>query len=274
MSRIQNVFADLKTKGETAFIPFITLGDPGLEWTERIVRDLERAGADIIELGIPYSDPLADGPVIQEAALRSLNQGTKLVDVFQLVAKLRQSGVAVPLILFTYVNPVLQFGVERFFAEAAKAGADGAIIPDLPHEESEEVRMAAVRHGIDLIPLVAPTSRQRIEKIAKDAAGFVYCVSSLGVTGMRSELSAELPEFVAGVRSATPLPVAVGFGVSTPEQAAQIKRYADGVIVGSALVRKVKPLADAVAAGNQAETEKAYAELIRFAASMKEPLRS
>ncbi|WP_018133256.1 tryptophan synthase subunit alpha [Effusibacillus pohliae] len=274
MSRIQAVFDRLKEKGETALIPFVTVGDPSLEWTERIVRDLEAAGADLIELGIPYSDPLADGPVIQAAALRSLKQGTRMVDAFALVARLRQSGVGVPLILFTYVNPVIQWGVERFFATAKEAGADGVIIPDLPYEESGEARLAAAKYGVDLIPLVAPTSRQRIERIAQSASGFVYCVSSLGVTGMRDRFSAELPEFVSSVRSATTLPVAVGFGVSTPEQAAHIKQFADGVIVGSAIVRKIERLAEAIGSGHQAEIDGAYGELVQFAAALKEPLRA
>ncbi|MFC4768940.1 tryptophan synthase subunit alpha [Effusibacillus consociatus] len=273
MSRIESVFERLKAKGETAFIPFITVGDPNLEWTERIVSDLEKAGADIIELGIPYSDPLADGPVIQEAALRSLNQGTKITDAFELVRNLRQSGVQVPLILFTYVNPVIQWGVDNFFASAKEVGADGVIIPDLPYEESEEARLAAAKYEVDLIPLIAPTSRQRIERIAKDATGFVYCVSSLGVTGMRNQLSAELPEFVGSVRAATSLPIAVGFGVSTPEQAEQIRGFADGVIVGSAIVRRVQPLADSVAAGDQTQINQAYEDLLQFVSALKEPLR-
>lgn len=274
MSRIQPVFEHLKAKGETAFIPFITVGDPNLEWTERIVRDLEEAGADMIELGIPYSDPLADGPVIQDAALRSLAQGTRMADAFELVGRLRQSGVKLPLILFTYVNPVIQFGIERFFATAREAGADGAIIPDLPYEESEKARSEAAKHGVDLIPLVAPTSRQRIERIVQAATGFVYCVSSLGVTGMRSRFSDDLPEFVGSVRAATALPVAVGFGVSTPEQAAEIRKFADGVIVGSAIVHRVQPLAEALASGNRTEADKAYRELLQFASALKEPLRA
>lgn len=274
MSRIASVFANLKARGETAFIPFITLGDPSLEWTERIVSDLEQNGADIIELGIPYSDPLADGPVIQAAALRSLNQGTRMVDAFEVVRNLRQSGVQIPLILFTYVNPVIQWGIDRFFASAKEAGADGVIIPDLPHEESEEARLAGAKYGVDLVPLVAPTSRQRIERIAKEASGFVYCVSSLGVTGMRSQLSDELPAFVESVRSYTALPVGVGFGVSTPEQAKNIHGFADGVIVGSAIVRRIENLAAAVAAANQGQIESAYGELLQFVSDLKEPLRA
>ncbi|BCJ85403.1 tryptophan synthase subunit alpha [Effusibacillus dendaii] len=273
MSRIETVFAELKAKGEKAFIPFITVGDPSLEWTERLVRDMEQAGADIIELGIPYSDPLADGPVIQEAALRSLANGTTMEDAFSLVARLRQAGVKLPLILFTYVNPVMQWGIERFFETAKQNGADGVIIPDLPHEESLEAKQAAARYGIDLVPLVAPTSQQRIAQIVKEASGFVYCVSSLGVTGVRNELSEGLSAFVTDVRSAATVPVAVGFGVSTPEQAAVIREFADGVIVGSAIIRRIQPLADAIAKCEQAEIDKAYQAVIDFVASLKEPLR-
>lgn len=274
MNRIEATFERLKEQGETAFIPFITVGDPSLEWTIRIAQELEKAGADILELGIPYSDPLADGPVIQQAALRALEQGIRLTDAFDIVKQLRANGVAIPLILFTYVNPVLQWGIERFFGKAREVGADGVIIPDLPFEESEEARLAAAKHGIDLVPLVAPTSKQRIEKIVSDASGFVYCVSSLGVTGTRDKLSAELPEFVNSVRSATTLPVAVGFGVSTPEQAAEIRSIADGVIVGSALIRRIAPLADAVSANNPLLIDRYFQDLIAFAKSLKEPLRS
>lgn len=273
MSGIRTTFERLQSQGETAFIPFITVGDPNLEWTVRIAQELEKAGADMLELGIPYSDPLADGPVIQQAALRSLQQGTRITDAFDMVLTLREKGVAIPLILFTYVNPVLQWGIERFFAKARETGADGVIIPDLPYEESGEARFAAAKHGVDLIPLVAPTSKQRVEKIVSDASGFVYCVSSLGVTGTRANLSDELPKFVESVKSATTLPVAVGFGVSTAEQAAEIRAFADGVIVGSALIRRIASLADAIASDNRQQTEQHFQDLIAFAASLKEPLR-
>jgi tryptophan synthase alpha chain len=273
MSRIQATFERLKRQSETAFIPFIALGDPSLQWTERIAEELERVGADMLELGIPYSDPLADGPVIQQAALRALLQGTKITDAFDTVVNLRRSGVTIPLILFTYVNPVLQFGIDRFFESARTAGADGVIIPDLPYEESEEARLAAAKFEVDLIPLVAPTSKQRIEKIVAEASGFVYCVSSLGVTGTRDQLPDELPAFVAEVKSATSLPVAVGFGVSTPDQASVIRTFADGVIVGSALVRKIAAMADAIAANDSDGTDRTFQDLLAFAASLKEPLR-
>lgn len=274
MSRIQATFDRLKEQAEKAFIPFITLGDPSLEWTIQLVQDLERSGADILELGIPYSDPLADGPVIQQAALRALGQGVRITDAFETVKQAREAGVKIPLILFTYVNPVLQWGIEKFFADAKAVGADGVIIPDLPFEESGEALVAAKQYEIDLIPLVAPTSKQRIQSIVADATGFVYCVSSLGVTGTRNELSSGLQEFVESVRAVTNLPVAVGFGVSTPAQAAAIQNYADGVIVGSALVRRVALLAEAIQTKNQSEIQNHYQDLLTFAALLKEPLRS
>jgi tryptophan synthase alpha chain len=273
MSRIEETFRGLKGRNEKAFIPFVVAGDPDLDWTLRIVRDLERAGADVIELGIPFSDPLADGPVIQAAALRSLAKGTRITDVFLLVEQLRREGVQVPLILFTYANPVMQMGIENFFARAKQVGADGVIVPDLPFEEAEEARAAAREQGIDLIPLVAPTSRQRIEKVVSEASGFVYCVSSLGVTGTRDALDSGLRNFISSVRASTSLPLAVGFGVSTADQAAEIRDFAEGVIVGSALVRRIAPVAQALADNNSAEAEAKYAELLQFAASLKEPLR-
>lgn len=271
MNRIAERFARLAEKGEKAFIPFLTAGDPTLEDTKRLVYRLKEAGADIIELGIPYSDPLADGPTIQSASLRSLAQGVRLPDVFALVRQLRQEGFDLPLVLFTYINPVLQWGIERFFQTAAEAGADGAILPDLPVEEAEEANRAAKASGVALIPLVAPTSSSRIEKICKQAQGFVYCVSSLGVTGVRSAFSDELPAFVAEVRRHTSLPVAVGFGVGTPEQAAEIGRMADGVIVGSAIVKRIGQWAEARQKG-KTEDERWLKVIAHFARSLKEPL--
>jgi tryptophan synthase alpha chain len=273
MSRITERFKQLAEKGERAFIPFVTAGDPSLEDTKRIVRLLESVGADIIELGIPYSDPLADGPTIQASALRSLIQGTRLPNVFALVRQMRAEGVSVPLVLFTYVNPVIQWGTERFFQTAAEIGADGVIIPDLPAEEAEEARNAAKTYGVDLIPLVAPTSVGRIEKICNQASGFIYCVSSLGVTGVRATFAEGLPAFVQEVRKKTSLPIAVGFGVGSPEQAEEIGKYADGVIVGSALVNRVSLLARAREIGDQKKAEKAFEEIMHFSQSLKASLR-
>ncbi|MBX5437070.1 MAG: tryptophan synthase subunit alpha [Alicyclobacillaceae bacterium] len=228
-----------------AFIPFLNAGDPTLEASFELFRGVLAAGADVVEIGLPYSDPLADGPVIQASALRSLRAGFSLPKAFDLTRQLRDV-TDKALVLFTYVNPLLQYGPDRFFRDAAAAGADGAIVPDLPFEESGPVRQAADRHGVALIPLVTPTSgRDRIARICEAARGFVYCVSSLGVTGERALLSERVREMVAEARSHTRLPVAVGFGVSTPAQAADIAGYADGVIVGSALIRRLE---DALAA--------------------------
>ncbi|MCL6515548.1 tryptophan synthase subunit alpha [Alicyclobacillus sp.] len=237
MERIERAFR--RHGDRAAFIPFLNAGDPSFDESLRLFRAVLRAGADIVEIGAPYSDPLADGPVIQASALRSLRAGFRLPQVFEAAAALRPETDA-GLVLFTYVNPVIQYGIERFFSDARAAGADGVIIPDLPFEESEPVRAVADACGIALVPLVAPTSGEaRIADICRQARGFVYCVSSLGVTGERVRMSERLEELVRTARQFTDVPVAVGFGVSSPEQAARIARFADGVIVGSALVRRV-----------------------------------
>lgn len=268
-TRISEKFNELRKKNETAFIPFITAGDPSLNHTRELLYSLKEAGADVIELGIPYSDPLADGPVIQRAALRSLAQGTTLTQVISFVGEMRDEGFDLPLILFTYFNPVLQRGLRSFFEAASKAGADGVIIPDLPVEESQEAQGFANEFGMDLIPLVAPTSQERIEKICKNATGFIYCVATLGVTGARDAVSASLPQFVESVRNYAKVPVAVGFGVSTREQASEIAQYADGVIVGSALVKRVENLALALESGNAESQALAIEDFGQFAASLK-----
>lgn len=272
MSSIAQTFQRLQERGEKAFIPFLTAGDPSIEITEQLILELDRIGADVIEIGIPYSDPLADGPTIQAAALRALQGGVRLPDVLEMVRRLRPQ-VQASLVLFTYVNPVFQWGIERFFATAREVGANGVIIPDLPLEESEEALAAAKHNGVDLIPLVAPTSQQRIAKLCAQGQGFIYCVAALGVTGVRDTLSEDLPQIVANVKRHTNLPVAVGFGVGNPEHAEVIGRYADGVIVGSALVKRVAPIAEALAAGDLALVEAKKRELIEFAASLKAPLR-
>lgn len=237
LERIQKAFE--KRKGKAAILPFLTAGDPNFDDSLACFRALLQAGADLVEIGIPYSDPLADGKVIQDAALRSLQSGFSLPRIFEMTQLLRRESEA-GLILFSYVNPVFQYGFERFFQDAKKAGADGIIIPDLPFEESVDVRQAADAADIALIPLVTPTSgRDRIASISSEARGFVYCVSSLGVTGERVQMSERVEELVRTVRQSTTLPVAVGFGVSTPEQAQNIAAYADGVIVGSAFVRRI-----------------------------------
>lgn len=233
MSRIKEAFA----KGK-AFIPFVTCGDPDLETTERLVREMAAKGADLIELGIPFSDPTAEGPVIQGANIRALSAGTTTDKIFDLVQRLRQD-ITIPLVFMTYANVVFSYGAERFIGLCSKLGVDGIILPDLPYEEKEEFLPLCRQYGVDLISLIAPTSADRIAMIAKEADGFIYIVSSLGVTGVRSEITTDISKLVEVVRANTDVPCAVGFGISTPEQAAKMSQYADGVIVGSAIVRQI-----------------------------------
>jgi tryptophan synthase alpha chain len=231
MSRVKNVFS----KGK-AFIPFITAGDPNLEITAQLIPAMSRAGADLIEIGIPFSDPIAEGVVIQNASTRALAAGTTTDKIFAMLERVRENS-DVPLAFMTYANPVFVYGVERFMERAAACGIDAMVVPDLPYEEKEEIHSSCQARGIDLISLIAPTSRQRISMIASEAEGFVYCVSSLGVTGVRSRITTDIAEMVALVKAARDIPCAVGFGISTPEQARAMARYADGVIVGSAIVK-------------------------------------
>lgn len=221
-----------------AFIPFITCGDPNLATTEKLVYAMEDAGADLIELGIPFSDPTAEGPVIQAANIRALsgNDNVTTDKIFDLVKKLRQR-VKVPMVFMTYANVVFSYGSERFIASCKEIGIDGLILPDIPYEEKDEFNPICEKYGISLISLIAPTSHDRIHMIAKDASGFVYCVSSLGVTGTRTEITTDIGEMVSLVKQAKDIPCAVGFGISTPEQAAKMSAAADGVIVGSAIVK-------------------------------------
>lgn len=236
-NRIDQLFAD---KSKKRFIPFLTIGDPSLEVSFHLVQAILEAGADLIELGVPYSDPLADGPTIQRASQRALAEKVTIRDVISLVGRLRQAGATAPLILFTYFNPVLQYGLDKFFADLAKNGADGVIIPDLPIEENEQAVAIAKQHQLHVISLVAPTSDSRIAKIGQQAEGFLYCVSSLGVTGTRASLSNDLGQFLDKVKQQTKAPIAVGFGISTPEQVKSVAQYADAVIVGSAIVQEVE----------------------------------
>lgn len=238
MSRIEARFQSRDGK-RAALIPFLNAGDPTQDISIAAFQSVLDSGADMVEIGIPYSDPLADGPVIQASALRSLSAGFSLPRAFDIASTLRKHSDA-GLILFTYVNPVIQYGIDRFFADAKAAGADGAIIPDLPSEESPEFLTFADHHGIDLIPLLAPTSGEaRIQSICQQARGFIYCVSSLGVTGERARMSNRLQDMVSTVRRYSALPVSVGFGVNGPESAKNIAQFADGVIVGSAYVRRI-----------------------------------
>ncbi|WP_341278155.1 tryptophan synthase subunit alpha [Paenibacillus sp. FSL H8-0537] len=240
MNLIDTVFTKLREEKRTALIPFITVGDPDLKTSLAIIKQLEESGADLIELGVPYSDPLADGPVIQRASERALRSSITLRDCIEAAAQAREAGVKLPFILFTYFNPVLQFGLEAFMELVKNKDISGLIIPDLPIEEDAEVRQLAEAAGIHLIPLVAPTSKDRVVRISQKAKGFVYCVSSLGVTGVRAEFHSGIDDFLATVREATDLPIAVGFGISSREQVERFSKQCDGVVVGSAIVRKIE----------------------------------
>ena len=219
-----------------AFILFITCGDSSLEVTERIVYAMEEAGADLIELGIPFSDPTAEGPVIQAANVRALSGGVTTDKIFDMVRRIRQK-TSIPMVFMTYANVVYSYGTERFAKAAAEIGMDRLILPDVPFEEKEEFDIVCKKYGIDLISLIAPTSHDRIRMIAKEASGFVYCVSSLGVTGTRSAITTDIGAMVKLVKEEKDIPCAVGFGISTPEQAAKMCQSADGAIVGSAIVK-------------------------------------
>ena len=233
MSKINTAFENGK-----AFIPFLTCGDPDLETTAAAVRAAAANGADLIELGIPFSDPTAEGPVIQEASNRALKAGTTTDKIFDMVASVRRK-TDIPLVFMTYLNPVFHYGYEPFFTKCEEVGINGIIIPDMPYEEKGELNDIARSHQVDVISLIAPTSEQRIQKIAADAEGFVYLVSSLGVTGVRSEIKTDLDSMIAAIRKVTDIPVAVGFGINTTDQAANIAKIADGVIVGSAIVKMI-----------------------------------
>ena len=234
MSRIKEAFENGK-----AFIAFVTCGDPDLETTGAVVREMVKNGADLIELGIPFSDPTAEGPVIQGANLRALSGGVTTDQIFEFVKELRRD-VSVPMVFMTYANVVFSYGAERFISACREIGIDGLILPDVPYEEKEEFQPICRRFGLELISLIAPTSENRIAMIAGEAEGFVYLVSSLGVTGMRSEIKTDLASIVEAIRRNTDIPCAIGFGISTPEQAARMAGLADGVIVGSAIVRLIE----------------------------------
>ena len=231
MSNIRNAFANGK-----AFIAFVTCGDPDLETTAAVVRSAVENGADLIELGIPFSDPTAEGPVIQGANLRALSGGVTTDKVFSLVRELRRD-VSVPMVFMTYANVVFSYGAERFISTCHEIGIDGLILPDLPFEEKDEFLPLCKQYGVDLISLIAPTSENRIAMIAKEAEGFIYVVSSLGVTGMRSEIKTDLTSIIKVIRENTDTPCAIGFGISTPEQAKKMADLSDGAIVGSAIVK-------------------------------------
>lgn len=221
-----------------AFIGFATAGDPDLETSRRIMLEMAHGGCDLIEIGIPFSDPIAEGPVIQEADLRALSAGATTDNVFEMTAKL-SAETDVPLVYMTYLNVLFKYGYEKFLKNAKDCGISGVIVPDLPFEEKDELQSVAEKYDIDVISLIAPTSEQRIQMIAKQAQGFIYEVSSLGVTGVRSEIKTDLESITSAVRQVSNVPVAIGFGINTPQQAAKYSHLADGVIVGSAIVKLV-----------------------------------
>lgn len=233
MSNIKTVFENGK-----AFIPFITAGDPNLSITKELIFAMEKAGADLIEIGIPFSDPIAEGPVIQQADERALSSGTTTDKIFSMVEEVRKE-TNIPLAFMTYINPIFVYGKEKFLERCNKCRIDALIVPDAPFEEKEELESYCMKYDIDLISLIAPTSNERIKDIASSAKGFIYCVSSLGVTGVRSEINTDISKMVSLVKEVKDIPVAIGFGISTPQQAKAMAQKADGVIVGSAIVKIV-----------------------------------
>ena len=233
MNRIKNAFENKK-----AFIAFVTGGDPDIETTEALIPQMAEAGADLIEIGIPFSDPIAEGVVIQAADERALKSGTTTDKLFDMVKRVREK-VDIPLVFMTYVNPIYTYGTERFTRKCAECGIDGIIVPDVPFEEHEEVKGACEAAGIELVSMIAPTSKERIGMIAKEAKGFLYCVSSLGVTGVRSKITTNIKEMVEQVKEVSDIPCAIGFGISTPAQAKEMAAVSDGAIVGSAIVRMI-----------------------------------
>ena len=253
MSKIAEAF-----ENGTAFIGFLTAGDPTIDKTVEYILAMEEAGCDLIEIGIPFSDPMAEGVVIQDANVRALKHDTTTDDVFDIVRRVRQKS-DVPLVFLTYINPVFFYGYEKFFKRCAELGVDGIISPDLPYEEKGEIADIAKDNGVDVISLIAPTSSERIKMIAADATGFIYVVSSLGVTGMRSEIKTDLGAILSDIREVTDLPLAVGFGINTPKQASEIGNIADGVIVGSAIVKLIEQYG-----------ENATGALKKYVKSMKE----
>lgn len=222
-----------------AFIGFITSGDPDLETTEKIVYAMDHAGCDLIELGIPFSDPTAEGPVIQEANVRALSNGVTTDKVFEMITRIRKN-TDIPMVFMTYANVVYSYGIEKFCQKMVEGHMGGMILPDVPFEEKEEFDTVCKEYGLDLISMIAPTSHQRIQTIAKEANGFIYCVSSLGVTGVRSKITTDIGAMVDLVREVTDIPVAVGFGISTPEQAKKMASQSDGAIVGSAIIKIIE----------------------------------
>jgi len=264
MSRLDETFARLRARGERALLPYFMAGDPSLADTRRLVIEAARRGADVVELGVPFSDPLADGPVIQRAGTRALAGGATVARVLETVAGLRAE-IDVPIVLLTYYNPVLAFGLKAFARTAVDAGVDGAIVADLPPEESDPLGTEATAAGLDLVYMVAPTSTPaRVRLIARKSRGFIYVVSLTGVTGERQQLPADMATQIAAIRRETAMPVCVGFGISTPAQVATVGRVADGAAVGSAIVRLVE---------SRAGSSTLVDDVGKFIAELKAPLR-
>jgi tryptophan synthase alpha chain len=234
MSEITDAFNNGK-----AFISFLTAGYPSKKDTIQFILAMEEGGADIVEIGIPFSDPIAEGPVIQHANVEALKNNLTTDDAFDIVEEVRKVS-AIPLVFLTYINPVFHYGYEKFFKQCKISGISGIIIPDLPYEEKDEIAKIAKENNVDVISLIAPTSKQRIQMIAKDAEGFIYLVSSMGVTGVRTEIKTDLNEIISEIRKVTDVPVSVGFGISTSKQAREISKVADGVIVGSAIIKIIE----------------------------------
>ena len=256
---IRDAFA--KSSNGKAFVAFVTAGDPSIAVTEELVCAMAEEGVDLIELGIPFSDPTAEGPVIQAASLRALTSGVRTNHIFEMVRRLR-ADISVPMVFMTYANVVFSYGKERFCERCREVGIQGMILPDVPYEEKDEFDPVCKENGLDLISLIAPTSEDRIGRIARDASGFVYCVSSLGVTGVRSEITTDIGAMVRLVKQAKDIPCAIGFGISTPDQARQMAQHADGVIVGSAIMKLI--------AKHGRDAEPLVAEYVR---EMKEAVR-
>lgn len=234
MSKIAEAFQNKK-----AFITYLMAGDPNLDQSAKNILTAQEAGADLIEIGIPFSDPIAEGPVVENASVRALSAGVRLNHVFEMVASIKDQ-VHVPLVFMTYLNPVFVYGYDKFFAKCQEIGISGIIIPDLPFEEQDEVKEVAKNYSVEVISLIAPTSKERIKAIAEHAEGFIYLVSSMGVTGVRSNITTDIGAIVAEIRSVSEIPVAVGFGINQPKQVKDISAQADGVIVGSGIVRLVE----------------------------------
>lgn len=256
MSNIYKAFKD-----KNAFIGFLTAGDPGVDKTVEYILEMERGGADLIEIGIPFSDPTAEGVVIQNANIRALSVGMTTKGVFEIVKKVREKS-NIPLVFLTYINPVYKYGYDNFFAQCREVGVDGIIVPDVPFEEKQEIEEVATKYGVDIISLIAPTSEDRIKKIAKEAKGFVYVVSSMGVTGVRSEINTDLSEMIKSIKEVTDVPCAIGFGINNPQQVREMSEIADGVIVGSAIVKIIEKH------GNNAKEE-----LFKYVSEMKNAMK-